>query len=163
MTLLLGGVYQTCEARSASNAYEQGGFLMKGKYLRKFGSIVLVALLLPVAVTLLSGTSAQAQRRVVIVRTYRPFYRPWGWGYRRWDYDPYFDYYSRYGHYIFKSSESASSEGYHDGLKTGEGDAKHRRSYDPQRSHYFQEAGFGNFGEVYRSGFARGYADGFRS
>ena len=136
---------------------------MKGKYLRKLGSIVLVALLLPAAVALLSSTSAQAQRRVVIVRTYRPFYRPWGWGYRRWDYDPYFDYYSRYGHYIFKSSESASSEGYHDGLKTGEGDAKHRRSYDPQRSHYFQEAGFGNFGEVYRSGFARGYADGFRS
>ena len=49
---------------------------MKGKYLRKFGSIVLVALLLPAAVTLLSSTSAQAQRRVVIVRTYRPFYRP---------------------------------------------------------------------------------------
>src|SRR5439155_8866258 len=58
---------------------------------------------------------------------------------------------------------SAYSEGYHDGLKTGQGDAKHRRSYDPQRSHYFQEAGFGNFGEVYRSGFVRGYADGFRS
>jgi len=132
---------------------------MKGKYLRKFGSIVLAALLLPAAVALLSSTSAQAQRRVVVVRTYRPFYRPWG--YRRWNYDPYFD--SRYGHYVFKSSESAYSEGYHDGLKTGEGDAKHRRSYDPQRSHYFQEAGFGNFGEVYRSGFARGYADGFRS
>ena len=136
---------------------------MKGKYLRKLGSIVLVALLLPAAVTLFSSTSAQAQRRVVVVRTYRPFYRPWGLGYRRWGYDPYFDYYSRYGHYVFKSSESAYSEGYRDGLKTGEGDAKHRRSYDPQRSHYFEEAGFGNFGEVYRSGFMCGYADGFRS
>jgi len=155
--------FQTREARCASNAYEQGGFLMKGKYLRKFGSIILAALLLPAAATLLSSTSAQAQRRVVIVRTYRPLYRPWGWGYRRSGYDPYFDYYSRYGHYVFKSSESAYSEGYHDGLKTGQGDAKHRRSYDPQRSHYFQEAGFGNFGEVYRSGFVRGYADGFRS
>ena len=100
---------------------------MKGKYLRKFGSIILAALLLPAAATLLSSTSAQAQRRVVVVRTYRPFYRPWGWGYRSWGYDPYFDYYSRYGHYVFKSSESAYSEGYHDGLKTGQGDAKHRR------------------------------------
>jgi len=109
----------------------------------------------------LSGTTVQAQRRVVVVRTYRPFYRPWG--YRRFGYDPYFDYYSRYGQYIFSNSDAAYDHGYKDGLKTGDGDAKHRRSYDPQRSHYFQEAGFGNFGEVYRSGFAHGYAEGFRS
>jgi hypothetical protein len=38
--------------------------------------------------------------------------------------------------------------GYHSGIKTGAGDATQRRSYNPQRSHYFQEAGFGNFGEV---------------
>ena len=136
---------------------------MKGKYLRKFGSIVLVALLLPAAVTLLSSTSAQAQRRVVIVRTYRPFYRPWGWGYRRWDYDPYFDYYSRYGHYVFNSSDAAFNQGYEDGSKTGRNDEKDHKTYNPQRSHYYQEAGFGNFGEVYRSGFLKGYADGFRS
>ena len=134
---------------------------MKGKYLRRFAGLMIAALLLSGAVTLLSSTTAQAQRRVVIVRTYRPSYRPW-WG-RPFGYDPYFDYYSRYGHYVFRSSEAAYNEGHHDGLKTGEGDAKHRRSYDPQRSHYFQEAGFGNFGEVYRSGFVRGYADGYRS
>jgi hypothetical protein len=110
---------------------------------------------------LLSSAGVQAQRRVIIVRSFRPFHGPWG--YRRWGYDRYFDYYSRYGHYVFNNSESAYNEGYHDGLKTGAGDAKHRRSYDPQRSHYFQEAGFGNFGEVYRSGFMRGYAAGFRS
>ena len=138
---------------------------MRGKYLRRIGGIILAALLLPGAVVLSSEISAQAQRRVVIVRPYRPIYRrsynPWRG--RTWGYDPYFDYYSRYGHYIFKSSESALDQGYHDGLKTGQGDTKNRRSYDPQRSHYFQEAGFGNFGEVYRQGFVRGYADGYRS
>ena len=137
---------------------------MKGKYLRKLGGFVLAVLLLPGVVALLSSTVTQAQRRIVVMRRpiYRPFYRPWGWR-RPLGYDPYFDYYSRYGHYIFKSSEAAGNEGYHDGLKTGQGDAKNRRSYDPQRSHYFQEAGFGNFGEVYRQGFVRGYADGYRS
>jgi hypothetical protein len=137
---------------------------MRGKYLRKFGAFVLAVLVLPGLVTVLSSANTQAQRRIVVVRrpVYRPFYRPWGWG-RPWGYDPYFDYYSRYGHYVFKSSESALNQGYQDGKNTGEGDTKHRRSYDPQRSHYFQEAGFGNFGEVYREGFVRGYADGYRS
>ena len=133
---------------------------MMRKYFRKFGGLVLTALLLPGIVVALSSATASAQRRVIIVR--RPIYRPY-WGYRRWNYDPYFDYYSRYGHYIFNNSEKAARQGYDDGLKTGEGDAKHRRTYDPQRSHYYQEAGFGNFGEVYRSGFLRGYSDGFRS
>ena len=137
---------------------------MKGKYLRKFGALILAALVLPGVVMLLSSTDTQAQRRVIGVRRpiYRPFYRPWGWR-RPFGYDPYFDYYSRYGHYIFDNSEAAVNRGYKDGLKTGQGDAKNRRTYDPQRSHYFQEAGFGNFGEVYRDGFVRGYADGFRS
>jgi len=132
---------------------------MMRKYFRKLGGLVLTALLLPGIVVALSTTTASAQRRVIIVR--RPIYRPfWGW---RGGYDPYFDYYSRYGHYIFNNSEKAARQGYDDGLKTGEGDAKNRRTYDPQRSHYYQEAGFGNFGEVYRSGFLRGYDNGFRS
>ncbi len=135
---------------------------MRGKYLRRFGGLILAALLAPGVVGFLSSTTAQAQRRVVIVRSYRPFYRPWGWR-RPFGDDPYFDYYSRYGQYVFRSSDAAYNQGYHDGVKTGEGDVKHSRSYDPQRSHYFQEAGFGNFGEVYRSGFVHGYADGYRS
>ena len=134
---------------------------MRGKYSRTVIRVVLAGLLMAGPLALLSSTTVQAQRRVVIVRSYRPFYRPWG--FRRFGYDPYFDYYSRYGEYVFNSSDAAYSHGYKDGVKTGAGDAKHRRSYDPQRSHYFQEAGFGNFGEAYRSGFARGYADGFRS
>jgi hypothetical protein len=137
---------------------------MRGKYLRRFGGFILAALILPGAVSLFLSSTTQAQRRVIIVRTpiYRPFYGPWGWR-RSFGYDPYFDYYSRYGHYIFGNSDTAYSEGYHDGLRTGQGDVKHSRTYDPQRSHYFQEAGFGNFGEVYRSGFLRGYAGGYRS
>jgi len=137
---------------------------MKGRYLRKFGALVLTLLVLPGVVALVSSTTVEAQRRgrVIIVR--RPIFRPfgpWGWGYR--GYSPYFDYYSRYGHYVFDDSDKAYNEGYKDGSKTGRGDAKNDRTYNPQRSHYYQEAGFGNFGEVYRSGFLRGYEDGFRS
>src|SRR5215475_462511 len=134
---------------------------MKGKYLRKLGALVLTLLVLPGVLTLLASTDVAAQqRRVIIVRrpVFRRYYNPW-WG---WGYNPYFDYYNRYGQYVFDNSETAFNQGYHDGLKTGQGDAKHRRTYDPQRSHYYQEAGFGNFGEAFRSGFLRGYADGFQ-
>jgi hypothetical protein len=136
---------------------------MKGKYLRKLGSLVLTLLVLPGVVALFSSTSAQAQRRVIIVRrpVYSRFYNPW-WGYG-WRYDPYFDYYSRYGHYVFNNSESAYNQGYEDGMKTGRNDAKDRKTYNPERSHFYQEAGYGNFGEVFRSGFLKGYADGYRS
>ena len=129
------------------------------KYFRKFSGLILSALLLPGAVALMSGTTAQAQRRVIIVR--RPIRRPF-WGWRR-GYDPYFDYYSRYGHYVFNNSDQAYNQGFDDGMKTGRNDGKDRKSYNPQRSHYYQEAGYGNFGEVYRSGFLRGYDNGYRS
>ncbi len=137
---------------------------MLGKYLRKFRGLFLAALLLPGVVLLWSNSTVEAQGRIIVVRRpiYRPFYRPWGWG-RPFGYDPYFDYYARYSQYTFTSSDAAYNQGYRSGLKTGVGDVKHHRSYDPQRSHYFQEAGFGNFGEVYRSGFVRGYASGYRS
>ncbi|HYX31435.1 MAG TPA: hypothetical protein VE863_23080 [Pyrinomonadaceae bacterium] len=136
---------------------------MKGKYLRKFGSLIFSLLLLPGVVALFSSTTAQAQRRVIIVPRYR-YYNPW-WGYRSWawGYNPYFDYYSRYGHYVFGSSDAAYNQGFADGSKTGRNDAKDRKTYNPERSHYYQEAGYGTFGEVYRSGFLRGYADGYRS
>ena len=137
---------------------------MKARYLRKLGSLVLTLLILPGVVALFSSTNAEAQRRrVIIVPRYR-IYNPW-WAYRPWgmNYDPYFDYYSRYGHYVFNDSESAYNQGHEDGLKTGRNDEKDRKSYNPERSHYYQEAGYGNFGETYRSGFLRGYADGYRS
>ena len=134
---------------------------MRGKYLRRFAGFLLAALLLPGVITLLSSTTAQAQRRVVIVRTYRPFYRPF---YRDPFWNPYwYDRSSYYNEYVFSSSDRAANQGYHDGLKTGQSDVEHRRSYDPERSHYFHDAGFGNYASAYREGFARGYSDGFRS
>src|SRR5215831_16256780 len=121
---------------------------MRGKNLRRFGGFILAALLLPGIVTLLSSTTAQAQRRVVIVRTYSPYYRPF---YYDPFYDPYrFNRFSYYNQYVFSSSDRAYNQGYHDGLKTGQGDAEHRRSYNPERSHYFHDAGFGNYAGAYR-------------
>src|SRR5580765_3846521 len=137
---------------------------MKEKYLRKLGSLVLTLLILPGVVALFSSTTAEAQRRgrVIIVPRYR-VYNPWGYRPWGWSYSPYFDYYSRYGHYVFNNSDAAYNQGYEDGSKTGRNDSKDRKSYNPERSHYYQEAGYGNFGEPYRSGFLKGYADGYRS
>jgi len=47
-------------------------------------------------------------------------------------------------------------------VKTGKDDGKKAKSYNPQRSHYYHDAGFGNFAEVYRSGFSRGYQEGLQ-
>jgi hypothetical protein len=144
---------------------------MKGNYLRKIGGLALTALVL-FGVAFLSSGEVQAQsrrRRIVIVRPY-PYriYRPFGFGYRNYwgypygfGYDPW-GYDFRYNHYVFDNSERAASQAYNDGFKTGKDDGKKNKSFDPQRSHYFKEAGFGNFAEVYRPSFSRGYQDGYR-
>ena len=141
---------------------------MKGKYLRRLGGLVLTVLML-FGIAFVSSSDAQAQgrrRRVVIVR---PIYRPWGFGYRNWwgypygwGYDPWSPYGSMYRQYVFDNSDEAVNKGYEHGFKTGKSDGKKDKSYDPQRSHYYKEAGFGNFAEVYRSGFSRGYQEGYR-
>ena len=139
---------------------------MKGKYLRKIGGLALTALMLS-GIAFVSSAEAQAQqrRRVVIVRPYYRIYRPFGfrnwWGHP-WGYDPWSSYNFRYNHYVFDDSEDAAGQAYKDGFKTGKSDGKKNKSYDPQRSHYFKEAGFGNFAEVYRPNFSRGYQDGYR-
>jgi len=143
---------------------------MKGKYLRKIGGLALTALML-FGISFVSSAEAQAQqrRRVVIVRPY-PYriYRPFGfrnwWGYPYgWGYDPWSSSYNfRYNHYVFDNSDEAAGQAYKDGFKTGKSDGKKDKSYDPQRSHYFKEAGFENFAEVYRNTFSRGYQDGYR-
>jgi len=145
---------------------------MKGKYwLRGIRNLMLGAVLI-FGVTAIASTAAYAQRgfrgggfhtRVFIGP--RVFVGP-RFGYPYWYGYPYgypYGYYGYYGKYVFGDSVGAESQGYHDGLKTGADDAHHRRSYDPQRSHYFKDAGFGNFAENYRAGFDRGYAAGFRS
>jgi hypothetical protein len=144
---------------------------MKGKYLRRIGGIALGALMLfGVAFVSADNVQAQHRRRVVIVRPY-PYriYRPFGFGYRNWwgspygwGYDPWSPYGFRYRQYVFDNGEEAVNQGYKDGFKTGKDDGKKAKSFDPQRSHYFKEAGFGNFAEVYRSGFSRGYQEGYR-
>jgi len=145
---------------------------MKGKFLKRIGGIALGALMLfGLAFVSSSTVQAQGHRRVVIVPRYR-VYRPFGFGYRnrwndpfsynRWGYDPYSPFNNYYSHYVFRSSDSAVGQGYKDGLKTGKDDGKKAKSFSFERSHYYQEAGFGNFAEVYRSGFARGYQDGYR-
>src|SRR5260221_13474030 len=100
---------------------------MRGKYLQGFGHLALAGLLIAGSLTFFCGTTAQAQRRVVVVRTYRPFYRPWR-GYRPFGDDPYFGYYSRDGQYGFYSSRAACSHGYRGGIEEGAVDAKHGRS-----------------------------------
>jgi hypothetical protein len=144
---------------------------MKGKYLRRIGGLILTALLLTgIAFVSPSDVQAQGRRRVVIVRTYPRFYRPWGYrswwgnpyGPYGWGYDPWSPYGSYYRRYVFDNSEEAMSQAYKDGFKTGKDDGKKAKSFSPQRSHYFKESGFGNFAEEYRSGFSRGYQDGYR-
>jgi hypothetical protein len=135
---------------------------MKGQYWKRISSLLFATLIVAAALFTFSGT-AQAQRRgrVVIVRPIHRFYRPypyWGWGYYPWG--PYNNY---YGQYVFNNENSAANQGYNDGFKTGKSDGKKNKSYDPQRSHYYHDSGFGNFAEVYRNGFSRGYDDGYRT
>jgi hypothetical protein len=157
---------------------------MKGKYFKRIGGFILAALVLSgVAFTVASTAEAQVRRRVIVrpypYRIYRRFdafgydrwgYDGWGfdrfgrdrWGNQRFGYDPWSPYGSVYRQYVFSNSESAVNSGYKQGFKTGKDDGKKAKSFNPQRSHYYQEAGFGNFGEVYRSGFSRGYQEGYR-
>lgn len=153
---------------------------MKGKYLKRIGGFILAAIMLS-GIAFTAATTAEAQRRqgkrrVIIVNPYRYFHRydafgydRWGynrfgydrWGNRRFGYDPWSPYGNRYSHYVFDNSQKATAQAYKDGFKTGKDDGKKAKSYNPERSHYYKEAGFGNFAEVYRSGFSRGYRDGY--
>lgn len=146
---------------------------MKGKYLRKIGSFVLAILMLSgIAFVAASDVQAQGRRRVIVrpnpYRIHRPFgfrYRSWWgypYGYDRWGYDPWSPYGMRYRRYVFDNSDKAVNQGYKDGFKTGKDDGKKAKSYNPERSHYYHDSGFGNFAEVYRSGFSRGYQEGYR-
>lgn len=133
---------------------------MKRNNLHKIAIFILMVLLIP-GVMSFSSTTAQAQHRaVVVVRPFPRFHRGFGW----YPYPyPYPYYYGYYNNYVFGSSESAYDQGYRDGLKTGENDARRRQSYNPERSHYFHDAGFGNYAGEYRDGFMSGYENGYRS
>lgn len=130
---------------------------MRSNSFRKFGGLILTGIMV-LCIGMVS-TNVQAQRgRGVIIRPRvgigpRSIYRPWG--YRRFGF--------AYSQYVFSSSDKAYNQGYKDGLSAGRGDQKHNRSYDPERSHFYQDAGFGNFGDAYRQGFLSGYGNGFRA
>jgi hypothetical protein len=138
---------------------------MKGKNsLRRIGGFVLAASLL-FGVATMSSTAVQAQRGFHGGGFHgggfrnRVFIGPrFGWGYPYGYYGYPYGYYSQY---VFGDSKAADSQGYHDGLKTGSNDARRGQSDDPERSHYFKDAGFGNFADDYRDGFLRGYSVGF--
>jgi hypothetical protein len=134
---------------------------MKGKYLRRIGGLILATLMFA-GIAFISPGSVQAQgrRRIVIVRPYPyRFYRPFG----RWGYDPWSPYGNMYRQYVFDNGDEAVNQGYKDGFKTGKDDGKKSKSFNPERSHYYHDSGFGNFAEVYRSGFSRGYQEGYRA
>jgi hypothetical protein len=161
---------------------------MKGKNLlrRLRGFVLAVSLLCGVAI--MSSTAVQAQRgggfhgggfhgggfhgggfhgggfhggfhggsRVIISPRFG-FGYPYGYyGYYGYPYG-----YGYYSQYVFGDSTAADAQGYEDGLKTGSNDAHRGQSFDPERSHYFKDAGFGNYAEDYRQGFLRGYGDAF--
>jgi len=140
---------------------------MRTRYLQRIGTYALGALLLlGVAFVSTNEVQAQGRRRVVIIPRYR-VYRPFGFGgwygpYGRCGYDPWSPYGNYYGQYVFDNSESAVSHGYKNGFKTGRDDGKKAKSFDPERSHYYHDSGFGNYADVYRYGFSRGYRDGYR-
>ncbi len=145
---------------------------MNGKnLLRKIGGFFLAAALL-CGVAIMSNSDVQAQRRGGGFHGggfhgggfhSRVFIGPgFGYGYG-YPYGYYGYPYGYYSQYVFGDSEGANSQGYHDGLKTGSNDARRGQSYDPERSHYFKDAGFGNFAADYREGFSRGYSEGFHS
>jgi Ni/Co efflux regulator RcnB len=68
------------------------------------------------------------------------------------------------------ASQIAMNQGYQDGLYTGSSDAQRGQSYNPQRSHFYRNGRSDNGGyyggyqnpQAYRSGFLRGYDEGFR-
>ena len=133
---------------------------MKTKIIHKLVGFILIVLLVP-GMVLLSSTTAQARGRgpVVVVRPFPRFHRGFGW----YPYPYPYPYYGYYNNYVFGSSESAYDQGYRDGLKTGENDARRQQSYNPERSHYFRDSGFGNYSAEYRDGFDNGYEAGYRS
>jgi hypothetical protein len=136
---------------------------MNSNYLRnKIGRIVL-ALSFLVGIGMASSLSVQAQ--------YPDYRRDQNRDYRR-DRDNRRndqgnrrnDQYGRNGGYGNNGyNQAAMNQGFQDGLYTGSNDAQRRQSYNPQRSHFYRNAGRGGYSsQAYRDGFLRGYDEGFR-
>jgi len=70
-------------------------------------------------------------------------------------------------------TQIAVTQGYQDGINTGSRDAERRQNFNPQRSHFYRNGhgdngGYGRidnsyqFQQAYRSGFLRGYQEGYQ-
>ena len=130
---------------------------MNSHYLRNKVGRILLGLAFVAGLGIASSTAVQAQ------------YRQWPYGqdtYRR-DRD-----YRRDG-WSGNISQIAINQGYQDGLNTGSRDAERRQNFNPQRSHFYRNGhgdngGYGRinnsyqFQQAYRSGFLRGYQEGYR-
>lgn len=75
-----------------------------------------------------------------------------------------------YGSYRYSSN--AYERGYQDGLYTGANDGRRGQDYNPERSHFYREAGSGFFSFyggrdtynlAYRDGFVSGYNEGYEN
>ena len=141
---------------------------------KKLGGYIL-ALFLILGFTTIASTRVQAQ---------------YPWGYERRDRDDQYrrdrdrddqyrrdrdrddryrdDRYRRNDRYNY---ETARQQGYSYGLNVGASDAQNRRSYDPQRSHYWRNAtegynsSYGNRGQykqIFRDAFEQGYRQGYQ-
>ena len=162
---------------------------MKSDYLRNKIGRILLALSFLVSVGVVSSTAVQAQWRDRDNRRdqNRDSRRNRDEDYRRnrdRDYRQNRDYrrndqYGRNGGYgnggygnggYGNGSQVAVNQGYQDGLYTGSNDAQRGQSYNPQRSHFYQNghsdnSRYGNSGynaQAYRQGFLRGYQEGYR-
>jgi hypothetical protein len=129
---------------------------MNSHHLRNKVGRILMALAFMAGIGIASSTAVQAQ------------YPQWPYGqdpYRNRDYRRN----DRYGNI----SQVAINQGYQDGLYTGSRDAQRGQNYDPQRSHFYRNGhgnngGYGRidntyqFQQAYRSGFLRGYQEGYQ-
>ena len=137
-------------------------------YRNKIGGAIL-ALSLVFGIGMMASATAQAQYRND-GRWRRDDRQDRDWRRNRHDDDRYrgrrddrydrYDRNSRYGNYggYNNAAQIELNQGYQAGLSTGSSDARRGQSYNPQRSHYYRDAR----SQQFRSGFVRGYAEGFR-
>ena len=159
---------------------------MKSNNLRNRIGRILLALSFLVTVGLVSSTVVQAQwnrdrdrdNRRDQNRDYRRDRRDRDGDYRRNDqygrnggYGNNGGYggYGNNGGYGGYGNQAALNQGYQDGVYTGSNDAQRGQNYNPQRSHYYRNAGnnsgYGNGGgyaQAYRNGFLQGYQAGYQ-
>jgi hypothetical protein len=132
---------------------------MKSHYLSSKTARILLALSFLVGVGMVSTASAQ----------YWPNNQDPNYRQNRRD-----DRYGRNGGYN-NVYQAAANQGYQDGMYTGSNDAQRRQNYNPQRSHFYRNAGGNNsiwsgngrntnyqYQQAYRQGFLQGYNDGYQ-